>query len=290
MWLLPANYLSILTIIWIAIFNYYFSLKITFIALFASLLGFYLIFTIHWQQTNIMMTTLLYGTFHVFAILMSHQTRLAEIASEKAEKLNQELQATQYLLAEASKQNERTRIARDLHDLLGHHLTALLINLQVASRITEGEVKTSIETCHSIAKLLMSDVREAVSSLRENETIDLKTMITMMAEYIPTLSVQTEIDNELSIENLAIAKCVLSCVQESITNTAKHSDATTLDIHIHQKVNNIVIELIDNGTQARVIQVGNGLTGMQERLKEHSGTMAFHCEPNMQIKILLPLS
>ena len=62
-------------------------------------------------------------------------------AREEQRRLNAELRATRALLAESTRINERTRISRELHDLLGHHLTALSLNLEVASHVTEGKAQ-----------------------------------------------------------------------------------------------------------------------------------------------------
>jgi signal transduction histidine kinase len=86
---------------------------------------------------------------------------------------NAELRATRALLAESARVNERTRISRELHDLLGHHLTALSLNLEVAGHLSEGRVKEHVQQAHTLARLLLTDVREAVSQLREGGAIDL---------------------------------------------------------------------------------------------------------------------
>ena len=77
------------------------------------------------------------------------------------------------LLEISSRTTERLRIARDLHDLLGHHLTALSLNLEVASHLATGEANEQIEKSKAITKLLLGDVRDVVSRLRNDEPVDL---------------------------------------------------------------------------------------------------------------------
>src|SRR3546814_12036878 len=76
---------------------------------------------------------------------------------------NSELRATRALLAESSRLSERMRISRELHDLLGHHLTALSLNLEVATHVSSGKAQEHVRQAHTLAKLLLTDVREAVS-------------------------------------------------------------------------------------------------------------------------------
>ena len=136
-----------------------------------------LIYTFHWGYNDMIMTGFLFWTFNLFGLVMVHTSVKEREARLEAELASRQLKATQGLLNEAVKQGERVRIARNIHDLLGHHLTALTINLQVAARKSNGESKESIEQCHQLAKLLLSDVREAVSDIRDKSKIDLQTSI-----------------------------------------------------------------------------------------------------------------
>src|SRR5690606_3512456 len=107
-------------------------------------------------------------------------------AREEQRQLNAELRATRLLLAESARINERTRISRELHDLLGHHLTALSLNLEVAGHLTEGRAKEHVGQAHTLARLLLTDVREAVSHLRVEKAIDLALTLRPLAQNIFT--------------------------------------------------------------------------------------------------------
>jgi two-component system, NarL family, sensor histidine kinase DesK len=290
MWLLPFGFLPILSIIWAAILPYYFSLLSSIIITSLVVMVSSLIYGFHWQEESYIFQGLLYFSFHLFSIFMMQNAKAAKDANAKAQSLNKELQATQQLLAEVSRQNERTRIARDLHDLLGHHLTALIINLQVAGHLTEGEAKVKVEQCHSLAKLLMSDVREAVTALRESVELDFKKMVDLMIDNIPNLKITCRIDTQLELENLDLAKALLSCIQESITNSLKHSGASEFWITMKRKDRNILLELVDNGQVKGKLIHGNGLTGMKERIEELSGSLTFGAVQNsLKINISIPL-
>lgn len=290
MWLLPLGYLPILTIIWAAQLPHFFTLKQSFFITFAVVVCSSAIYGIHWQEKHYIMQGSLYFTFHIFSLFMMQNVKLAEEANAKSQSLNTELKATQQLLAEASRQNERTRIARDLHDLLGHHLTALIINLQVAGRLTEGDAKSRVEQCHSLAKLLLSDVREAVSTLRENHELDFRKMIELMIENIPNLKINSHIDTQLDLEDLNLAKALLSCIQESITNCLRHSGASEFWITMKCEDDLLMLELVDNGQVSGSLIKGNGLTGMSERIEALSGQLKFDIVQNsLRINISVPL-
>ena len=291
MLLLPINFLPILTIIWVSILPHVTTLKRSMMIMLAVVILWFVLYAIRWDEKNVWFTALLYSTFHLFAVFMNYETVKAEKASQEAIRLNKELQATQHLLSEASRQNERTRIARDLHDLLGHHLTALIINLQVASHLTDGEAKDKVEQCHSLAKLLLSDVREAVSTLRENQQLEFTKMLDLMCEQVPKLKIHRDIQTKISLEQMDIAKALLSCAQEAITNSLKHANATDFWISLIESDDNDNIELVlrDNGQASGAIKLGNGLKGMKERVQELSGDFAYTIENHsLVIKISLP--
>jgi two-component system, NarL family, sensor histidine kinase DesK len=288
MWLFPFNFLAILTIIWLGTLSHYTNLKTSLVMLVIAMGGFYLIYTYKWQQSFALTSTILYGTFHLFAILMSFQTKQAEVAKEKLELLNAKLEASQQLVSKAAKQQERTRIARNLHDLLGHHLTALSINLQVASRITEGEAQAKVDTCHSIAKLLLSDVRDAVSSLRDQQEFDLRAMIDSLKKHLPNINITSEIDSSINIDDITILDSLMFVIQEALTNSIKHAKASEFHIKLTQDQQQLILELTNDGETIDSISYGNGLTGMHERIHHLGGSMQIVSEPTFNINIRLP--
>ncbi|MCW8880595.1 MAG: histidine kinase [Kangiellaceae bacterium] len=290
MLLIPIDFLPILTIIWVSILPHMTSLKRSMLIMFAVVTLWFVLYSIRWENKNVIFYGLLYSTFHFFAVFMNFETVKAEKASLEAQRLNKELQATQHLLSEASRQNERTRIARDLHDLLGHHLTALIINLQVASHLSQGQARDKVEQCHSLAKLLLSDVREAVSTLRENQHLDFEKMLALMIEKVPKLNIHCQIEAGFSLEQIELAKALLSCIQEAITNSLRHSGASELWITLKTYDDELFLELYDNGQLNKKFTPGNGLSGMQERVAEFNGQMTTsRVQSALKIDIGIPL-
>src|SRR6185312_12913370 len=153
------------------------------------------------------------------------------VASQQAEqreaqrRLNSELRATRALLAESSRIAERMRIARDLHDLIGHHLTALSLNLEVASHLTNEAAGAHVRKAQSTAKLLLADVREVVSELRQDDSIDLTQALRSLTDGVPGLNVHVVMPPRFSVEDPRRAQVLLRCAQEIITNAARHAGA-----------------------------------------------------------------
>ena len=213
--------------------------------------------------------------FNIFALIMVNTAEKERQSKEHANQLNRELLATQNLLSQASQQEERVRIARNIHDLLGHHLTALTINLQVASRITEGDAKEKIDTCHGLAKLLLSDVREAVSEIREKSDVKLKDALMELFKNLPRLKIQLHFDDNLHINEVNTADTIIKCIQECLTNTLKHSTADQLVLNIDKTEQGVSVNLSDNGRPIKHFNMGNGLKGMSERVMQIGGKISF---------------
>ena len=285
------DFLPIYTIIWIAFSPHLVPPRIAYGLLVAVMVAWYVLARFVWGEDGAVFSTLLYGTFHFFALLSSESVIRATQAQQEAQLLNQELMATQQLLAEASRQGERTRIARDLHDLLGHHLTALTINLQVAERQSEGDVQQRIEQCHALSRLLLADVREAVSALRENQHIELRDALRLSVANLPGLDVELRMDDDVQVDNVDVAQSLLRCVQEAVTNTLRHSGATQCWIHLWAEQGQVLLRIRDNGVATANVNWGNGLTGMRERIEKLRGKLTVETvDRSLQIDVAVPVA
>ncbi|HEX7801226.1 MAG TPA: histidine kinase [Pseudoxanthomonas sp.] len=214
-----------------------------------------------------------YVGFSAFVLVTAYVARQQAQARDDQRRLNAELRATRMLLAESARVNERTRISRELHDLLGHHLTALSLNLEVAGHMTEGRALEHVKQAHTLAKLLLTDVREVVSQLREGDAIDLGGALLLLTERVPALAIHMDIEEPLTLDDAERAHVLLRCTQEIITNAVRHAGARNLWIHCRRDGGQIVINAHDDGRGADVVIAGNGLRGMRERLRQHGGNM-----------------
>ncbi|MCD7100360.1 sensor histidine kinase [Stenotrophomonas sp. MMGLT7] len=236
-----------------------------------------------------LMQTLLYGGFSMFVFVTSLVARRQTEAREEQRRLNAELRATRALLAESTRVNERTRISRELHDLLGHHLTALSLNLEVASHITEGQAQEHVRQAHALARLLLTDVREAVSQLREGGTIDLSMVLRPLVPKVPGLDIQLEMESPLTVDDPERAHVLLRCTQEIITNTVRHAAARHLWIRVFREDDGVVIEAHDDGRGADAFASGNGLRGMRERLGQYDGHLDIRTQPGAGFRLRLSI-
>jgi signal transduction histidine kinase len=213
-------------------------------------------------------------------------------AREDQRRLNAELRATRALLAESARVNERTRISRELHDLLGHHLTALSLNLEVAGHLVEGRALEHVNQAHTLARLLLSDVREAVSRLRTDDAIDMAATLLPLADHVAGLQIRMEMPRPFLLDDPERAHVLLRCTQEIITNAVRHAGAGELRLaYAYDADGGVRVQARDDGRGAEAPVAGNGLRGMRERLAAYGGQVDIATRPGegFLLDIRLPL-
>jgi signal transduction histidine kinase len=213
--------------------------------------------------------------FQIFALATAALAVSERVAREELARTNAELLATRALLDENSRVAERLRISRDLHDTLGHHLTALSLQLEVASRQASGPAAERVHEAHAITRLLLGDVRDVVSRLRETSRFNLAKAVRALAESTAATDIHVQVPDDLDIDDPLQAHAILRCVQEIITNTTRHAAARNLWIAIERQPDGVVLTGRDDGRGSDVVAWGNGLRGMCERFEELAGRVEF---------------
>jgi signal transduction histidine kinase len=234
----------------------------------------------------------IYVGFSCMSFVSSLVARQQADLREEQRRLNSELRATRTLLTESSRMSERMRISRELHDLVGHHLTALSLNLEVASHLVHGTAQEHVRQAQTVAKLLLSDVREVVSQLREGDTIDLSAALKTLVDGVPGLNIHLDLPPRFAVDDPLRAQVLLRCAQEIITNTVKHAGANNLWLRCERTdTNELAIHARDDGRGAAGFKQGNGLTGMRERLAQVGGRLNIdtHLDRGFALDAWLPL-
>ena len=244
---------------------------------------------LHFPLVEAMMQSLLYAGFSGFVFVTSLVARQQAQAREEQRRLNSELRATRALLAESSRLSERMRISRELHDLLGHHLTALSLNLEVASHLSEGKVQEHVRQAHTLARLLLTDVREAVSQLREDGAVDMSTALRTLIEGVLSPDIHLDMPEPFLVEDPEHANVLLRCAQEIITNSVRHAQADNLWLSFLLTGKSVDIVASDDGRGADHFAPGNGLRGMRERVTQHAGTVSITTAPGQGFALTLSL-
>ena len=130
-----------------------------------------------------------------------------------------------------------------------------------------------MQQAHTLAKLLLTDVREAVSQLRDSGAIDLAAALQPLAENVPALDIHMDIQQPLTVEDPERAHVLLRCAQEAITNAVRHAGARNLWLSAHGDGTQVVMQVRDDGAGTEQLVPGNGLQGLGERLRQCGGRL-----------------
>lgn len=217
--------------------------------------------------------TVLYAGFQAFAALTMHYARSAEDARDRLARVNADLLATRALLADSSRDAERLRVARELHDVAGHKLTALRLNLRALA--TDNDAAPQLQLAEQLSAELLGDIRGVVRALRDVEGLDIATALRALAAPFPRPRLELAVDDAVHITDPALAEAVLRLVQEGLTNSARHAEAGTLRVALSKRGDAVHLHIEDDGRLKGSLREGNGLTGMRERIEERGGRIAF---------------
>jgi signal transduction histidine kinase len=230
---------------------------------------------------------------------------LGRMAAAEAEKrrwlqaLLAEQLSGEHLLAEQMRYSERMQIARELHDLMGHHLTALNLQLQLGgallARADSGGAGQALGRAQGVAAQLLADVRESVSQQRSSQRIDLSAALQALAEGIASTRIELAVDEAARDLGPRAAHALLRCVQEGVTNSVRHAGARRVQVELRGEGEEVAVSIDDDGRGApawhegRTEGFGNGLAGMAERMAELGGQMRVtRTGPGFRIELRCP--
>lgn len=200
---------------------------------------------------------------------------------------NEELRSAQALIAAAARDTERLRISRELHDAWGHELTALGLQLEIASNVAEPDrARDHVGQARGLARDLLGKVRDVVSGLREDER-DLRDALHALAASVPAPAVHVDLAPGLRV-GPDQAHALIRCAQEAVTNAVRHAGAANLWLEVRAESGGVRLVARDDGTARAPAAPGSGLTGMRERLEQLGGRLALRTEGGFTVDAWLP--
>ncbi len=221
---------------------------------------------------------LAYVGFQAFAASTTQALEQAQQARDLAQAINAELLATRALLAEGARASERLHLSRELHDVAGHKLTALKLQLGLCAT-GSGEAAAALAASRQLADELLSDVRGVVGALRAHDGVDLHAALSALAASIPSPRITLALADDARPADFARAQALLRAAQEGVTNALRHAAASTLCIELAREAGLLRLSVRDNGRGAAHSRPGNGLTGLSERLATVGGTLHLETMP-----------
>src|SRR5713101_74138 len=295
----------LLYLVMISIYFMALSLRVAVISgiLLYLLLALNLGFLNNWDWSHLYISLLSLFPAFVFVAVFSLMFRILDIQKEHAEGLLHQLEGSNAELEEAHKQlqsyaneveeltivRERTRMAREIHDTLGHYLSILTIQLETISKLQERDpARAAIEVAEArrVASQSMQEVRNAIAALRPTSiaTLSLTQAITQLGKEFEQSATEVELTLDLDTQLPPISPdlqvALYRAAQEALTNVRRHAHASKVLVRLRYEDDLLELVVLDNGSGASTSELDNqhggfGLIGLQERIELLGGQVTY---------------
>lgn len=211
--------------------------------------------------------------------------------------INKKMQKYVIVTEKFGEKNERKRLARELHDTIGHALAGMAVGVDACITMIDKNPQLAKAQLKIISKAIrkgMKDVRNSLNKMRPDflQQYRLKEAIEKMKEEISDVT-DLKINLNYQIDETGfdtkIEDILFRVIQESITNSIRHGLATVVDIDIYKENNLLCLKIKDNGKGCKAINYGFGLKQMVERVSQIRGDINFYSENGFITEIKIPL-
>ncbi len=249
-------------------------------------------------------------TFVVFCGVVGKLIRKLLEAQDTAKQQFQELTESHLALSAAHEElhlyakqveeltaiHERNRMAREIHDIVGHKMTALLVQLQLLREWQKRDSQQAEETvgiCETLAREALDDVRLSVRTLQtENDPSVIESLKQLTEDFYKNAGVTTEftVSGDPAIIPLSLHPTLVRTVQEGLTNAKRHGGATACSIRLACTTDGISLVIKDDGKGNPEAALGFGLLNMKKRAAEHGGMIRFESERDQGFTVIAEFS
>ncbi len=175
-------------------------------------------------------------------------------------------------IARLVKQEERQRIARDLHDTLGHQLSLITLKSELVERLIDAHPDQAAEEARDVQRITRSTLLQVRELISDMQAIDIAEEFRQACEIFQSAGISFEAVHDPSLKAAPVVQNILGmCLRECVTNVIKHSGADRCTATLREEPGSFKLRVEDNGTgiaqdRGRLARFGNGLLGMKERL------------------------
>lgn len=204
-------------------------------------------------------------------------------------RMNRKLRKANEEIENLAKVAERERIARDLHDVLGHTLSVITLKSELAGKLIDRDPQRAgkeIREVEQISRQALTDVRDAIRGYRSQGLV---AELAQAKATLETAGLTVQCDAATTVKLPAVQESVLSlAVREAVTNVVRHAQARTCRMRLEQQNGSCRLEIQDDGCGASNGE-GDGLRGMRERVEMLGGRLDRTTEAGTTLTITLPL-
>lgn len=248
----------------------------------ASLLGLAALLTL------LSLTLDLHYYFVVYGVALITGVGFFGVAERKRVEAKRAQRQSQQEIRQLATMLERERIARDLHDIMGHSLSSISLKAELARKLLAKEqidlASAELAELEIIARESLNQIRQTVSGYKHK---GLDATLTHLCQVLRDKGMAVTLSGELPPQPKAVETQLILSLTELCNNIMRHSQGDSCDISLSSSPSGVCIAVTDNGKLPELSE-GNGLTGIRERLSSFGGTLSIELEPNPRFIIELP--
>ena len=220
-----------------------------------------------------------------------------QVANKRLEEMNEQLRDYAKVQKQLGETEERNRIAREIHDTLGHTMTGLSAAIEACIAMIDYSTeatKQQLIVISRVARQGIQDIRRSMNKLRP-DTLEKHTLEEAIKKFIDDMMQMSDISisYQSTLESMKFKSdeedTIFRIIQESITNAIRHGKASKISISIHKAGKWLVIRIQDNGKGCQEIHSGFGLTHMRERIQMLHGVVSFDGSHGFKTLVLIPI-
>lgn len=227
-----------------------------------------------------------YGTGIVFVVVFTRVAASEREARRDLDEANQLLRDGASKVEELAITKERNRLAREIHDSVGHYLTVVNVQIGAAEATLDSDLpraKNHLSTARTLTKQGLAEVRHSVAALRAPSVHD-RPLTEALSDLIRQwegahLVVRYSVDGAVRTLTSQTTLTLYRGAQEALTNVGKHAQASKVDIHLQYGSDTVRLTVQDNGIGSERLEDGFGLLGIRERVQLLRGTMQIRASP-----------
>ncbi|BBI35237.1 GAF domain-containing sensor histidine kinase [Cohnella abietis] len=231
----------------------------------------------------------------LFTAIQELKNSLEDQVKERTRSLERSMLETSAALAEVSVYEERSRIAQEIHDIVGHTLTSTVIQIEAGKRLMSkdaGEATQRLKEAQDLVRHGLNEIRSSVHMLKEDRYSDLSAMLNQLmrdTERNTGVIISSEMEELIELPTTH-KKTIYHALQEDLTNGIRHGGSAEFRFSLHSVDSKVCFRLDDFGKGSETIKMGFGLRAMKDRVEQLGGTLAIDSrqEQGCLLRIDLP--
>jgi len=228
------------------------------------------------------------GYFWISGLIFTAMVGAVDIHYAERRRENKKLLLAQEEVAQVAQIAERERIGRDLHDVLGHTLSLIVLKSELASKLADKDPQRAAQEIRDVERISRDTLAQVRSTVRGYQSRSLVSEAEQARAALRAAGVQVQCDFNATKLPAAQEGVLALALREAVTNVIRHAKATACDLTLREENGACRLEIKDNGCGSMTPE-GSGLSGMRQRVESLGGKLQREISEGTRLIITLPM-